>query len=76
MGHNIQFFPPYSPQLNPIEEVFSKWKSYIKLCNCNNSKELNKSILDRSFNTSPDDCIAFFNHMKRFAMKALNMDEF
>lgn len=23
-GHSILFLPPYSPQLNPIEELFSK----------------------------------------------------
>ncbi|KII68698.1 hypothetical protein RF11_01057 [Thelohanellus kitauei] len=28
-GHDIIFLPPYSPQLNPIELVFSKWKSIV-----------------------------------------------
>ena len=28
--HIQKFLPPYSPQLNPIEFCFSKWKAYIK----------------------------------------------
>ena len=29
-GILIQFLPPYSPDLNPTEEAFSKMKAYIK----------------------------------------------
>lgn len=29
-GHTIQYLPPYSPFLNPIENVFSVWKSYVR----------------------------------------------
>ena len=29
-GNEILFIPPYSPDFNPIEEVFSKLKSYLK----------------------------------------------
>ena len=29
-NHNVVFLPPYSPFLNPIEEVFSKWKTNIR----------------------------------------------
>ena len=75
-GYTLQFLPPYSPQLNPIEEVFSKWKSYIKSCNCTNVEELNNAILNGSFKISSNDCVAYFNHVKQFAMKALNMEEF
>jgi len=31
-GHSLLFLPPYSPQLNPIEEFFSKWKQHRKIC--------------------------------------------
>ena len=30
VGAMVQFLPPYSPDLNPIEEAFSKVKSTIK----------------------------------------------
>jgi hypothetical protein len=28
-GHTLKFLPPYSLMLNPIESLFSKWKSLI-----------------------------------------------
>jgi hypothetical protein len=28
-GIRIEFFPPYSPDLNPIEEAFSKIKAFL-----------------------------------------------
>ena len=28
--HQLKFLPPYSPQLNPIELMFSSWKAAIK----------------------------------------------
>ena len=34
-GHNFLFLPPYSPQINPIEELFSKWKGLLKSGNPN-----------------------------------------
>jgi transposase len=27
---NILYLPTYSPQLNPIERIFSVWKSYVR----------------------------------------------
>jgi transposase len=29
-GNHVLFIPPYSPDLNPIEEMFSSLKTYIK----------------------------------------------
>ena len=31
MGIVVQFLPPYSPDLNPIEEAFSYIKQYLRL---------------------------------------------
>ena len=30
LGVRIEYLPPYSPDLNPIEEAFSKIKAYIR----------------------------------------------
>lgn len=30
VGHTGKFLPPYSPMFNPIEELFSKFKSVVK----------------------------------------------
>lgn len=29
-GAQLRFLPPYSPDLNPIEQVFSKMKTYLR----------------------------------------------
>lgn len=43
-GHQLLLLPPYSPFLNPIEEVFSQLKSIVKRSNPNNTSELLESI--------------------------------
>lgn len=30
LGVRVEYLPPYSPDLNPIEEVFSKIKSFLR----------------------------------------------
>ena len=45
-GHEIIFLPPYSPQLNPIEETFSKWKHYIRAMNVQNADGLFEAIVN------------------------------
>jgi hypothetical protein len=30
-GHTLVFLPPYSPFLNPIENMFSQWKDSVKV---------------------------------------------
>ena len=68
--------PPYTPQLNPIEEVFSKWKHYIKLSNCENVPSLEASIMNSSLLITTADCNAFFNHMKTFLLKGIRREAF
>ncbi|KAG0421621.1 hypothetical protein DMUE_6280, partial [Dictyocoela muelleri] len=43
-GHNILYLPPYSPFLNPIENLFSQWKYKVKTSNCNNEDDLLRNI--------------------------------
>jgi len=35
-GFHLEYFPPYSPFLNPIENMFSKCKEFTKPHCCNN----------------------------------------
>ncbi len=37
--HQLKFLPPYSPQLNPIELLFSAWKAELKNMEMNNDGE-------------------------------------
>lgn len=75
-GHILRFLPPYSPQLNPIEEVFSKWKNTIKNLNPNNFQELEAAIENGYNSISCDDCRAYFRHMRQFTVKGLTREEF
>ena len=73
-GHEMYFLPPYSPQLNPIEEVFSKWKCLIKSKNCRTNLELRNEIGKGSIEISASDCTSYFNHMKQFVMKIFKIN--
>lgn len=42
---NIMYGPSYSPQLNPIEGVFSLWKYIIRAKNPKDENELIKNIM-------------------------------
>jgi transposase len=75
-GHNLVFLPPYSPQLNPIEEVFSKWKNEIKILNPNNFSELETAIRNGHNSITDDDCRAYFRHTRQYAVKATRREEF
>lgn len=38
--HKLEFLPPYSSFLNPIDNVFSKWKGAVKGGNPKDKEEL------------------------------------
>jgi transposase len=70
-GHELLFLPAYSPQLNPIEETFSKWKSLIKDTNSNTREELINAIMNSMSRIREDDCISYFNHVRDFAVRGV-----
>ena len=70
------FLPPYSPQLNPIEELFSKEKNSIKRSNPNSIEELNNSINGGCASITFDDCMGFFRNTRSYAVKALTREAF
>ena len=62
--HQIQFLylPPYSPDLNPIENVFSKVKQYIKTHQPRTIERL-KFIMKLAFqNVSKNNYLSYFRH--------------
>ncbi|KII73270.1 hypothetical protein RF11_04820 [Thelohanellus kitauei] len=74
----IEFLPPYSPQLNPIEEYFSRLKSKVRQRKTQNTtrvelKQISEEILseDSSFNMA-----GYFRHMRRFVDSGLRRQEF
>lgn len=64
VGALVRFLPPYSPDLDPIEEAFSKVKSFLK---ANDTVYLSttsaRTLVSMAFNTvTPEDCIGFVSH--------------
>jgi transposase len=70
-GHQLIFLPPYSPQLNPIEELFSMWKGLIRTQNCRSVEDLMAAINNIHDRISEDHCASFYDHMQVFIAKTL-----
>lgn len=70
-GYELRFLPAYSPQLNPIEEVFSKWKHLVKAQNPSTVENLKVAIESASNLINPSDCRNFYSHMKKFILKGI-----
>lgn len=75
-GFERLFLPAYSPQLNPIEELFSKWKNIISRRNPNNVEELYSFINESHSLITPEDCQGFWNHVRIFVLKGIRREEF
>ena len=75
-AHSLHFLPPYSPQLSPIEECFSKWKAIIKARSPDNTEDLHESINVAHEAITADNCVSFFNHAREFEVKALRNEHF
>jgi transposase len=59
IGVLVHFLPPYSPDLNPIEEAFSKVKTQLKSIDISDTE----TALLASFATiTADDCRGWISH--------------
>lgn len=56
------YLPPYSPDLNPIEEAFSKIKQYIKKQKARTVDKLLNVIKEALDTITPKDINGYFNH--------------
>jgi transposase len=71
-GHVLKFLPPYSPFLNPIENLFSKWKQLVRSERRRNDVNLFE-IIDSSYEQITSmDCEGFYRNMLRFLLACLN----
>ena len=52
-GAELHFLPPYSPDLNPIEMAFSKFKAYLKRRAARTVPELWDAIGEATDNFTP-----------------------
>lgn len=61
-GTEIRFLPPYSPDLNPIEQIFSKIKAYLRKLAARTERQLNKAIGKAIEIVNANDCINCFQN--------------
>lgn len=61
-GAKLLFLPPYSPDLNPIEECWSKFKLYLKRLGARTRKALDFAIAETMELITPADAAGWFRH--------------
>ena len=62
VGATLRYLPKYSPDLNPIEMPYSKFKTFLRKVAARTVPRLNRAI--RSFipQLSPQECANYFRH--------------
>ena len=61
-GAEVRFLPPYSPDLNPIEQVFSKIKTHLRRAAARTERKLYDVIGDAIRTITPSDCLNCFRN--------------
>jgi transposase len=62
VGARAVYLPPYSPDLNPIEQLFSKLKALLRKAAERTIPRLLRKIRSLLRTVSPDECLNFFRH--------------
>ncbi len=55
-----RYLPPYSPDLNPIEMMWSKKKTILRKLGCNIAELLPQMVAGALALVSPEDCLGWF----------------
>ena len=58
--------PPYSASLNPIENLFSKWKGIIKYATYLTEANMLRAIRNGIPEISVEDCRGFYRYMFKY----------
>ena len=61
-GAHLLFLPPYSPDLNPIEQVFAKLKHWLRHARTRSIPDLHNAIADILQQLSARECAAYFRN--------------
>ncbi len=62
VGASVRFLPAYSPDLNPIEQVFAKLKSQLRAMALRTVDALWKALGSITGSVSPEECRNFIRH--------------
>ena len=73
----FKFLPPYSPQLNPIEEFFSELKAnYKRIRPRSKTREIIKKRVNDLLETRDETFIRYFEHTRNFLSLAISRQLF
>ena len=61
-GASIKYLPPYSPELNPIEMMWSKVKNFLKKAKARTKENLYQKIGEALDNVTMTDALGWFKH--------------
>lgn len=64
VGASVVFLPPYSPELSPIENMWSKLKTYLKSKSPNTLGDYHQFLAEGLSTITDDDCEAWFDHCR------------
>jgi transposase len=62
VGAKILYLPPYSPDFNPIELVFSKLKTLLRKLKLRTMEELWKNLGELCNIFTPNECYNYYKH--------------
>ena len=74
-GHNPLFLPPYSPFLNPIENMFNQWKHWIKSERSENEDQLYANIHIASRSITAEHCANYFRNLEQYLFQSLMKED-
>lgn len=70
VGASVLPLPPYSPDFNPIEEMFSKFKGFLRHVGVRAKAHLYDAIRDGLRQVTPQDILGWFRHAGQCVMQA------
>ena len=72
-GHTLLFLPPYSPFLNPIENLFHKWKTIVRHVNPKDHDALISSMQHAPNRITPQEIGNYFSHFLKYFPDCIKM---
>lgn len=66
-GAELRYLPPYSPDFNPIENMWSKVKGTLRTIAARSIDGLHDAIASAIATVTPSDCIGYFRHCRYVA---------
>jgi transposase len=69
-GASVLPLPPYSPDFNPIEEMFSKFKEFLRRVGARAKEHLYDAVGEGLREVTPEDILGWFRHAGQCVMQA------